>query len=644
MVNLLPGFIFSAGDPTLRGYAAAAGNVLIDGERVSDKQFSLDSVLQRIPFGQVDHIEVIQGGRQGVEMLGQTIVANVVRKKLASNQLVVTLGNGSFADGRQTPGGTLELTIHRSGGRTLSSAMSALKYVELAEGDGPDVNRDLQGNIINKTAVDSEAGGLTGFLYGTFITPVWKGIASINGSVARTDYEYRESDTTTFPATSRSTLSEHLGGPLGGQLQNELGAHFSRAIAEKWTSESVVLVDYMSNTYSSLLRGNGFDEQFFEREHVGEALARSNLRYAGTEKLTAEFSAEGTYNWLHTGSTFAYNSIPITLPNATASVSEVREQFSGNAIWSASKSVELELGSWIENSLITSRADAQRSKGLTYFKPRAVIRLLPNSANQFRMRMEHEVGQLNFADFVASSSLNTGSIRSGNTEIVPQQDWVFEGSYERHFGSDGDLVLTYQHFLLSDVYDRVPVSSPAAPAVFFDAAGNIGSGSQDTLKVGVTVPLQHLQLKAAQLKVAMMHQWSEATDPTTGASRPISGVEPFEYTADFHQDLPRWRANWGWSFFTPCAKVSTTKGCTETQYRFNEVDAYRATPTINLFAEVRRKRGFLLHVEGDNLLRQHFDRVISYYAGPRDTFPLSNADGRRLTSVSSLLISVRKEF
>lgn len=646
MVNLLPGFIFSAGDPTLRGYAAAAGNVLIDGERVADKQFSLDTVLQRIPSDQVDHIEVIQGAKEGVEMLGQTIVANVVRKRLASNKVVVTLENGSFTDGRQTPGGTLELTKHWTGGRSLSSAVSALKYIELAEGDGPDVNRNPHGATINRTSVASDAGGLTGFAYGTLSLPAWKGVASINGSVSRTDYEYNETDSATFPSVSSSTLSEHLGGPLGGQIQNELGAHFSRHLGERWTSESVVLADYMSQTYSSLLLGPGLDEQFFEHEHVGETLARSNLRCTATGHLTAEFSGEGTYNWLHTGSTFSYNSIPISLPNAIASVSELREQFSGNLIWSPRKSVELELGSLIENSSINSQADVSRSKGLTYIKPRAVLRLLPNSANQFRMRIEREVGQLNFADFVASSSLNTGSIHSGNTDIVPQQDWVFEGMYERHFWSDGDLMLTYQHFVLGDVYDRVAVSSPSAPSVFFDAAGNIGNGSEDTLRLGVTIPLDHLRMKTAQLKIAAVRQWSQATDPTTHSTRQISGVEPFEYTADFHQDLPRWHSNWGWSFLTPCAKITTVtpKGCTQTQYRFNEIDAYRATPTINLFGEFRFNKGLLLHVEGDNLLQQHYDRVISYYAGPRDSFPLTNADGRKLTSVSSLLVSVRKEF
>lgn len=644
MVNLLPGFTFSAGDPTIRGYAAAAGNVIIDGERISDKQFTLDTVLQHIPTDQVDHIEVIEGGRPGLEMLGQTVVANVVRKKVASDRVVVTLSNGTLSNGRNAPSATFELTKHWTGGRTFSGAISANQYVELAEGDGPDIARDGSGNILDKTTVTSSAGGLNAYTYGAFSAPAWKGILSINGSVSRTDYTYQEQDNKTFPALAPSHLYEHLGGPLGGELQNELGAHFSRSLGEKWTSETSTLVDVMGQSYSSVLSGAGLEEIFSEREHVGEALGRTNLRYTSRQNLTAEFSAEGTYNWLHTASTYTYDSIPIPLPNAVATVSELRDQVSGNLIWQARKSVELELGAAVENSGITAAADVNQSKTLNYFKPRVALTLTPDPANHLRFRVEHEVSQLDFADFVASSSLDTGSVRSGNTNIVPQQDWVLEGLYERHFWSEGDLVLTYRHFFLANVIDRVPVYSGSNSSSVFDAPGNIGNGSEDAAIASLTIPLDRLGIKRAQFKLAAVQQWSKVTDPTTGVLRPISGLNPLEYSVTLHQDLPRWRANWGGSFLTPCSTSSTVKGCTETQYRFDEIDVYRATPTINAFAEFRPRKGILLHIEGDNLLRQRYDRDVNSYAGPRNDFPASIIDDRRLASFASVLFSLRKEF
>src|SRR5262249_37899233 len=83
MIHWLPGFTFSAGDATVRGFTAAAGNVLIDGAPPTDKQFTLDQALQRIPAGLVDHIEVIRGGAHGMDMLGQSVIANIVRRKSA---------------------------------------------------------------------------------------------------------------------------------------------------------------------------------------------------------------------------------------------------------------------------------------------------------------------------------------------------------------------------------------------------------------------------------------------------------------------------------------------------------------------------------------------------------------------------------
>lgn len=572
------------------------------------------------------------------------MVANVVRKKSADDTTVMTLSNGFFFDRRNTPSGMLEVTRHGNGGRSFSGAVSASQYVELAEGNGPQLRLDSSENALDRLLIDSTAGGLNAYTYGVFSTPAWKGQMSINSSLSRTDYVFREADNTVFPSASSSHLHEYLGGPLGGQLIGEVGAHFNRSLGEKLTSESVALVDLKGQSYSSHFQSTGVDEQFSEHEHSGEALARTNLRYAATTNVTADASAEGTYNWLSTANSFSYNSSPTPLPNARASVSEIRDQISGNLIWAIRKSVELELGAKIEDSTITSEADLRQSKTLNYFKPRVALSLTPTSNDHFRLRAEHEVSQLDFTNFVASSSLDTGSVRSGNTNIVPQQDWVFEGAYERHFWTEGDLVFTYRHFLIADAIDRVPIYSPSTPASVFDAPGNIGDGSQDTAIVNLTVPLDHLGIKHGQLKLSATRQWSRVTDPTTGATRPITDLNPFEYSIDFRHNLPRWHADWGASFFTPCSKSSTIKGCSKSEYRFNEIDIFRAAPTANIFAEYQPWNSTSLRIEADNILQQRYDRVVNIYSGPRNACPLSYLDDRRLTSSASVVVSLRSEL
>lgn len=636
MVELLPGFTFSTGDNTLRGFAAAAGNVLIDGGRPSDKQFRLDGLLTRIPADQVDYIEVIRGGRPGLDMLGQTVVANVVRKKRAGDSVVLTVSDAQLRDGRNLPTATLETTRHLSGGQTFSGAISVSRYVELAEGNGPLTRRGAAG--LQQFTVASKAGGITSFGFGSFATPLWQGQFSINGSLSRTDFTFVESDQ---PATGLPTrLDQYLGGPLGGQLQGEIGANFKRPFGEKWTGESLMLFDLKGQSYKSRLTDSASDQLFEEHEHGGEALMRSNLRYAAAKDLTAQFSLEGTFNWLHTTNSFSFNAFPIQLPNARAKVTEGREQLSMQVTWTATTWFQAETGLNLEHSLIASRADMGRHKALIYPKPRLTLTFTPDAENQLRLRVEREVGQLDFNNFVASSSLDTGSLHAGNTDIVPQQSWVFEAAYERHFWSDGDLSLTFRHSMITDAIDRVPITSLSGS--IFDAPGNIGDATLDALIVGLTVPLDRLGIVGGQLKASGTFQWSQVDDPTTGAPRSLTDLNPAEYTLSFRQDLPHWDMSWGASLATPCATSSTTKGCAKSEYRFNEIDRYAVQPALSLFVEYRPLPDVSLRLEANNVLAQRYDRTVESYNGPRNVSLLSFTEARRLFSSPSLLFSLRR--
>ena len=79
MIGRLPGFSFTDVG-SARGFAGTAGNVLINGERPTSKTDSLQSVLTRIPAGNVERIDLIRGGAPGIDMQGQTVVANVILK------------------------------------------------------------------------------------------------------------------------------------------------------------------------------------------------------------------------------------------------------------------------------------------------------------------------------------------------------------------------------------------------------------------------------------------------------------------------------------------------------------------------------------------------------------------------------------
>lgn len=73
------GFSLATG-ADLRGFAGAAGNVLVDGERPTIKAGGLVDFLSRIPADAVERIEVTRGAQRAGETAGQSLVANVIRK------------------------------------------------------------------------------------------------------------------------------------------------------------------------------------------------------------------------------------------------------------------------------------------------------------------------------------------------------------------------------------------------------------------------------------------------------------------------------------------------------------------------------------------------------------------------------------
>src|SRR4051794_21758574 len=75
MIARLPGFVFNNGT-TARGFSGTAGNVLIDGQRPTSKSDDLQSILLRMSAAGVERIDLIRGGAPGIDMQGQTVVAN----------------------------------------------------------------------------------------------------------------------------------------------------------------------------------------------------------------------------------------------------------------------------------------------------------------------------------------------------------------------------------------------------------------------------------------------------------------------------------------------------------------------------------------------------------------------------------------
>ncbi|HEX4535248.1 MAG TPA: TonB-dependent receptor plug domain-containing protein, partial [Rhizomicrobium sp.] len=135
MIERLPAFTFNDG-ASERGFAGTAGNVLIDGQRPTSKTDDLQSVLQRIPASNVERIDLVRGGAAGIDMHGQTVIANVILKKGDSTQIIAQADGYYFTGDHHTiPGVSLQFTQH-TGDSTFEASIKRFGNYDDSVGKG----------------------------------------------------------------------------------------------------------------------------------------------------------------------------------------------------------------------------------------------------------------------------------------------------------------------------------------------------------------------------------------------------------------------------------------------------------------------------------------------------------------------------
>ena len=623
MIQRLPGFAFDAG-ANVRGFAGAAGNVLIDGDRPTTKEDNLENILKRVAASQVDHIDLIRGAAPGIDMQGRTVLANVVLKGGAGMHGVVAIASNVYADGRLGPAARLEFSRQKDG-RTLEFSLLPAMYVDDGAGNGPRVRTDPAGAVLVRSNLRADAGGKNVTATSAYTTPLWGGKFKVNVLGVYDRYHDNENDHLVTPVGLEALHD------LQEQGRGELGVHFEKALSPRLNLETLAIQQVKKKTYTSHFDTAAESDFFTETDTSGESIARATLRYRKSEHFSTELAAEGAYNIQKSDSRFAVDAANVPLPAADVTVKEKRGELAASATWRPDRRYTLEGGVRLEASNISSSGGASLSKTLVFPKPRLVFTWSPNEKNQVRLRVEREVGQLNFGDFVASSSFGAGAVRAGNPDLIPQNAWVGEATYEKHI-ADAVFVLTLRRQQISDVVDRIPIFAPSG---VFDAPGNIGSARETDVEGNFTLPMDRFGLKHGQLKAQGTWRHSSVADPTTGAWRRISGQHPFDYEIHYTQDLPRWKSTWG---------IDVFNRWTETYYRFSEIDAYKLKTWVDVFLEYKPRANFSLRLEADNIGGRGFQRVLNVYSGPRNTNPLLYVDNRRQDFKPLFYFRVRQTF
>jgi hypothetical protein len=310
-------------------------------------------------------------------------------------------------------------------------------------------------------------------------------------------------------------------------------------------------------------------------------------------------------------------------------VEELRGEAAGKAVWRANPKLTVEAGARMEVSRITQSGSVDVERSFFYPKPRVLVTWNPNSADQIRVRVEREVGQLDFGDFIASADLTAGSQDGADVNLEPSRSWVGEVAWERRFWGAGSISATLTHSEISDVIDYKPLDGGG------EAPSNIGDGRSDQFVIALTVPTSRLGLSGGQIKGRFSWYDSEVTDPVTFEKRRSTGATPFVCDLRFTRDMPG--GKWSWGVATFCPNENS-------RFRYGEVRTNRVDQWFEGFVEWKPKPDLTVRTTLANWTSRNATRERVIYKGSRADNNIDRVEYRSLPFEPYLFIQVRKRL
>ncbi len=629
MVRQLPGFQLDDGSGD-RGFGNVVGNILINDRRPSAKEDTPSQILDRIPASTVRRIDLIRSQVRGIDLQGQPIVASIMLRDdvpAASRwELSVrkTIGLSSLTPSASISRSDLWRGIEYNAGLELRRpAFGDEGTVEVLDADGSlaelrteerkGLRHQGNGNLIASMRLNET---LVRFNTKIALNNLDEQIVSHRvpqalGSDPRTEFFADTSDI----------------------LQFELGTDFERELNADLIAKVILLhireeEEALSSQRSVDDAGDQTRIRLADSDSVRtESIIRVELDWARLPNHTVQINLEGAFNVLDNAFNLVEDSgagpMPVPVPGANARVEEVRWDFLFLETWSTGR-FALDYGLGAEQSTISQSGDVNQERNFFFLKPRGVLTYSPGEGKLTRLRLEREVSQLDFKDFVSATVFQDDDLALGNPDLRPETTWVAEVSHERRFGELGVVKLTAFHHWISDVQDLLPLTP------MFETPGNIGDGRRWGAVLETTLPLDSLGLAGAQLEFKARWQDSTVVDPVTLDRRvlsgdtetrrplPFRGENQYAFTLDFRQDFNAAHVAWGWDLRTRAERPL---------FKVNELDIRDEGVELNVFVETTRWFGLKIRVQGQNLLNLSLLRDRTVFVGQRG---LSLVDFREL--------------
>ena len=623
MIRRIPGFQIQTGDTGRRGLGQGGANILINGERLTGKADPFDQ-LSQILADSVVEIRIRDGATLSIPGLSGQVADVTVNR---SSRLKGTWNWNPQFRKRLEPNLTnaeVNLSGELGEGGQLTYALTLRDYGFRSGALGTETLRDAAGNVFEVREENIENSGASpGVALNLGWTPREGHKANLNASyflfgfgrdsrAVRTPFTARGDDALTFARASEDEWNLEIDTDyefpvLSGQLK-------LIGVLDRESSPSI-------NSFSTLDPVTGaFDASRFDQTaEETELIGRAEYSWSPSQGRDWQIAAEGAYNELDIEQELFLLDPAQSLTGLAGQglsnfvVSEDRAEATMTHSRPLSPKLDLQASIGVEYSRLMSDQMTGQQAAREFVRPKGFVSATYKVDDTFsvRGRLEREVGQLNFFDFVASVDLEDDLGRTQNFALVPDQSWLGSVEFDKNFGDGNTVRVEIYAAVISDTVDRIPIGLNG------DAVGNIGTAYRYGVDVVSTLKGDRWGLPGTELNLTFDWRDSSVDDPLLGFSRRLNGDKEVYYEANFRHDVP----GTDWAYGGEVSRFISAE-----RFRLFSIDRNGVdSPNTSVFIEHKDVAGLTIRASVFNLFDQQEFFERERFDGRRDAgIPLQN--------------------
>ena len=229
----------------------------------------------------------------------------------------------------------------------------------------------------------------------------------------------------------------------------------------------------------------------------------------------------------------------IPFPEGTGKVQEVRYEGIATLSRPLTSNLDLQVAAGAEISHLDRTDDELPAR--KFFRPKGSVTLgwRPAKGWDASLKLRRKVGQISFYDFLAQPKLADDRENAGNPDLVPPQSWELEGEVGRELGAWGKTRLRVWGHSVTDIVDVIPLANHT------EGIGNLPHATRFGMESTSTINFDPIGWKGAKLDATLGWEKTRVKDPLTGEDRPISGVQNRWISLSLRHDIPHSQIAWG---------------------------------------------------------------------------------------------------